>query len=177
MRTQRLKLFQKGLFPLLLIPALFLSACAGGTPFPSSQIQSTDHSVRISRLVEYPGDYVGKTVILGGIINMVERNGIINRIYVQTYPLGKNYHPDLHRPPKGHIMIVTDQPLRPALYAPGRTIEVIGVVRPPQEMPNLAGQQEKIPVIRARHLHVQSLPPPPSSGMGLGFGFMPVMGF
>ncbi len=157
--------------------ALFLSSCAGNAPFPSSQIQSTDRSVSLDRLIEYPGDYVGKTVILGGVINMVERKGILSRIYVQSYPLGKTYHPDLHRPPKGHFMIVTDQPLRPNLYAPGRTVEVIGVVQNPQEMPNLSGQQEKIPVIRARHLHVRTPSPPPSTGMGLGFGFMPVMGF
>lgn len=177
METRGLKSFRKGWLPLLFISAFLLSSCAAGTPFPSSQIQSADHSVRLKSLLESPGEYEGRTVILGGIINMVERKGILNRIYVQSYPLGKNYRPDVHLPAEGHFMIVTDQPLRSGLYSPGRKIEVIGIILHPQKMANLSGNQEKIPVIRAIHLHINPPQIPPSPGMGMGFGFMPVMGF
>ncbi len=169
--------FRRGILPLMCGLALLVSSCAEGTPFPNTQIRQVDPSIRISSLMDSPEDFLGKTVILGGVINMVERTGIINRVYVQTYPLGKNYLPDLGRPPKGHFMIITDHPLQLNLYSPGRTVEVIGMVQPPQKMLNLAGNQEKIPVIRARYLHIQSPDPPRSSGMGMGFGFMPVMGF
>ncbi|MHB1285145.1 MAG: Slp family lipoprotein [Leptospirales bacterium] len=168
---------RKGILPFMCGLALLVSSCAEGSPFPNIQIQQADPSVRISALIDSPEDFLGKTVILGGVINMVERTGIINRVYVQTYPLGKNYLPDLGRPPKGHFMIITDHPLQVSLYAPGRTVEVIGMVQLPQKMVNLAGRQEKIPVIRARYLHAQSPDPPRAAGMGMGFGFMPGMGF
>lgn len=154
---------------------LTLTACADSPPFPSGEIDQADKSVRLSRLMDSPGDYTGRTVIVGGVINVVERQGILNRIYVQAYPLDSSYHPDLSRHPAGHFMIVTDQPLSPGLYAPGRTIEVLGTVHKTQVMPNFADRTERVVVIKARSLHVRRRPLPPPRG--IGFGYMPMMGF
>ena len=120
-------LLQRGKF-YFLFALLILPNCAGSPPFSPDQIRQTDTTIRLSRLLESPDDYVGKVVIVGGVINMVERQGIVNRIYVQAYPLDPSYHPDRKRKPTGHFMVVTDQPLSPHQYAPGHTIEVIGQV-------------------------------------------------
>lgn len=155
---------------------LSVTACAEAPPFSSDQMRQADKTVRLSRLMESPDDYTGRTVILGGVINVVERKGILNRIYVQAYPLDSSYHPDLSQHPAGHFMIVTDQPLSLTLFAPGRTIEVLGTVRRTRAMPNFADQTEKVLVIKARALHARRkrLPPP---SRGIGFGYMPMMGF
>ncbi|MHB1927505.1 MAG: Slp family lipoprotein [Leptospirillum sp.] len=154
---------------------LTLTACADSPPFSSDQIDRADKSVTLSRLMDSPDDYTGKTVIVGGVINVVERQGILNRIYVQAYPMDSAYHPDLAQHSAGHIMVVTDQPLSPALFAPGRTIEVLGTVHKTQVMPNFADRAERVVVIKARVLHVRRRPLPPPRG--IGFGYMPMMGF
>jgi len=154
---------------------LTLAACADSPPFSSDQINQADKSVTLQRLLDSPDDYTGKTIIVGGIINVVERQGILNRIYVQAYPLDSSYHPDLSQHPAGHFMIVTDQPLSPALFAPGRTIEILGTVHKTQVMPNFADRTERVVVIKARALHVRRRPLPPPRG--IGFGYMPMMGF
>ncbi|MCL4460883.1 MAG: Slp family lipoprotein [Nitrospirae bacterium] len=169
-------LLQRGKF-YFLFALLILPNCAGSPPFSPDQIRQTDTTIRLSRLLESPDDYVGKVVIVGGVINMVERQGIVNRIYVQAYPLDPSYHPDRKRKPTGHFMVVTDQPLSPHQYAPGHTIEVIGQVMHARKMPNFTGGTEKVVVIRARSLHVRTRVPPPNTGVGFGFGYYPMMGF
>ena len=161
---------------LLLLTLSIFPACTASPPFSDDQMRQADTSVRLSRLLESPDDYAGKTVVLGGVINMVERRGIVNRIYVQAFPLDSAYRPDRSRPSAGHFMIVTDAPLSPARYAPGRPIEVLGTVLRSRKMTNFADRPEKVVVIRARALHVRKrrIPPP---ARGVGFGFMPMMGF
>ena len=168
--------FRQQTIVFFLLSLVVLTGCAGSPPFSEDQMRQVDTSIRLSRLLESPDDYAGKTVIVGGLINMVERRGIVNRIYVQAYPLDSSYRPDRSRPSAGHFLIVTDQPLSPARYAPGRPIEVLGTVLRSRKMTNFADRPEKVVVIRARALHVRDrvIPPPPR---GIGFGFMPMMGY
>ena len=170
------RLFTRHTPIVLLFIVLILPGCAGSPPFSDEQMRQADTSVHLSRLLDSPDDYAGKTVLVGGVINMVERRGIVNRIYVQAFPLDSSYRPDRSRPSAGHFMVVTDEPLSPARYAPGRPIEVLGTVLRSRKMTNFADRPEKVVVIRARALHVRKrrIPPP---ARGVGFGFMPMMGF
>ena len=114
-------------FYILLVFTLLtgLSACS----VVSKDIrQDAMSNISFKTLTEQTGQYVGKTVILGGYILDVSNRPKETRLSVLQAPLDFQDHPKAREMSKGRFLVVTDEFLDPMVYEKGRKITVAGTV-------------------------------------------------
>ncbi len=145
------------------------SACSlfePSPPFSKTEIQWADRDIFFSDLNHHQKSMEGQRVILGGKIISVRRGTPESLVFVREYPLDPEFIPETSMPSKGDFAIETDLPLPADRYKPGHKIEVIGEIRAPMKVAMGRNSVERIPVVRAHHLHAQAPAPPPDPYMG-----------
>jgi outer membrane lipoprotein len=141
-----------------------LGGCASPV-FTPGEVSGTDRSVSFRDLSENPEGYVGRHVVLGGVIMSVVRQGIVGTVAVRERPLGEDYRPDMEKPSRGVFLVRTDEPLSEDFYRAGRKIEVVGRVLKPEWQKDADGKKVLVPVLRARAIHVETPPHPGPAGI------------
>ncbi len=158
----------------LLLAASAFSACSlfePSPPFSKSETRWADREILFRDVEHHKRAMEGQRVVLGGKIITVKRGTPESLIFVQEYPLDKEFNPETDQQSRGDFAIETDLPLPKDRYKPGHTIEVIGEVRAPIPVAMGEKQVKHIPLVRARHLHAQA-PAPPPDPMMMDPGFM-----
>jgi outer membrane lipoprotein len=151
---------------ILLMMVLSLTACAhvvskemrqkAGVPPPTE------------RLFAHPGDYIGRTVILGGyIINTTNASDATYIEVVQT-PLNSHEQPGPADKTSGRFLVKSKKYLDPAIYAQGRKLTVAGKVEG-----TLTGKVGEAPytflVIKGQELHlIKNTEGEPRFSIGVG---------
>ena len=119
------------------------------------QEATTDAS--FEALTAQTGQYIGKTVILGGYIVDVANRPEQTRLTVLQAPLDFQDHPKSREQSKGRFLAVTDEFLDPMVYEQGRKITVAGTVMG-RETLKIDEYEYSMVKIRAIELHLWDEP-------------------
>lgn len=139
---------------LRLILLLSLAAVAGcAHVLPQEALQKVDPLADFARVKENPEAYVGKTLLLGGLIVdvAVDREG--STLEVLRYHLDRWGDPREPDQEGGRFLARTDRFLDPALYQAGRFVTLTGTVTGKETKP-LGGAQYTYPVFRIGALYL-----------------------
>lgn len=135
---------------LALSGALFISGCAH---YISEQSRlSADRSISFALLVEDPGVYRGKFVLLGGTVATLTRTPEGSRLEVIQHHLDSRELPDEVIPSGGRFLAVTPELLDPDKYGPGTLVTMAGEVVGKQ-VGQLQGVAYTFPVIAVKEIH------------------------
>ncbi len=152
---------------------LFLTACA--KTIPAEVLTDVDRTVSFQVLHEHPGDFVGKTVLLGGTIIRTENAPGKTTLIVLQHALDDRMKPLGADRSEGRFIVIAEEFLDPAIYAPGRRITMTGTVTGQKTRP-LNGIPYVYPTLRKRFLYLWPEETVPVSeprvyfGIGIGIG-------
>ena len=107
---------------------LFL-LCGCSHVISESSLKLVDQSVSYRDLQTRPEAFVGKTVLVGGVIAGLESSGDISTLEVARLELLKNGVPDEQSRSTGRFLAVSSQLIDPMFFRPGHLITIVGEVK------------------------------------------------
>ncbi len=131
----------------MLYALVFLSGCA--PVLSSGVLQQSDASVAFPDLARAPGDYTGKTVLLGGTIIALKNLATGTELEVLQRPLGYRMEPLLNDQSGGRFLVLFDQILDDKIYERGRKITLAAEVMG-SETRSLEGIQYTYPLLKQK---------------------------
>lgn len=144
-----------------------LFACAGCAPtFSSAALDRVDRSIPFRELQGNPGRYVGKWVLLGGVIIETRNTKEGTFIEVLQTPISRRGRPEETEETAGRFIIASPQFLDGAVFRSGKRISVVGEVSGKEVRP-LGQIHYQYPVVTAKELQLWE----PRSGPSVSFGF------
>ncbi|MBT1072063.1 Slp family lipoprotein [Pelotalea chapellei] len=111
----------------LLAVLLLLNGCSH--VMSEANLKLAEPSVNFAALAANPEAFVGKIILVGGIIVEVQSSGDISQIEVSQLELLKNGVPDEDSNSGGHFLALTSQLIDPEVYRPGQLVTLIGEVK------------------------------------------------
>jgi outer membrane lipoprotein len=119
---------------------------------PSELATQIDSSVRFVDLQETPANYVGRMVMLGGIVLGAKRTEAETEIEILELPVGPNgpLTEDRLRS-KGRFIAVRSASIDPATLPPGTPVSIIGAMKGSTTKPLDEGEFT-YPVLEAQHI-------------------------
>jgi len=145
------------LLPLAMLATL--AALWGCGPAISPQIaREAAPGVEFAALASHPEDFRGQTVILGGEIGSLTREGTKTILLINQRPLNADQYPRDDAASGGAFVVESEAWLDQTAYVPQRKITVAGVV---------AGARQGLPWLQSRQLYLwehpfKLVPIPPS---------------
>ncbi len=128
-----------------LMPLLLLAG--GCTHYLSEQSrEGVDRGITFERLRHNPDAYLGKTVLLGGVVTAIAPYHGGTRLEVEEHRPDSRELPDATVPSRGCFFAVSRVPLDPARYEPGALVTLVGKVAGKGTLPP-GGGAESCPVI------------------------------
>lgn len=160
----------------LLVLASLLAGCASH-PISESLRQAAQGQPAFTALASDPAAYVGRTVVLSGVVlgafPRPDGGTVLEVLQVPADEVGRPENADRSQ---GRFLVVRDERLDPAVYAPGRRVAVGGEVTRTETREIPGGGRLTYPVVEARELHLfpvreRRAGSPFSIGIGIGVGF------
>jgi outer membrane lipoprotein len=139
---------------LMLIAAtvLIFSGCAHVISEDSRSL--VDPTITFSRLRAAPDSFVGKYVMLGGVVAGVRNEKDGSRLEVVQTPLESDDLPEeASHASGGRFLAVTSAFLDPLVYKTGRRVTLVGQVQGKQTLP-IEQTEYTYPVLSLREIHV-----------------------
>lgn len=133
------------------ILSLFLSGCAH--VMSAENLKLVDRSIRYKDLNAHPETYVGKTVLVGGIIAGVRSSGDVTMLEVSELELFKNEVPNEDSPAGGRLLAISSELIDPASYRLGKLVTIIGEVKGQQVM-KIDDTDRSYPLIAVKELRL-----------------------
>jgi outer membrane lipoprotein len=96
----------------------------------SQALQGSPSQVSLASLRESPDAFAGQKMALGGTIVAMHPRENGTDLEVQALPIGRDGQPQRGAPSSGRFIARTGQALDPTLYAPGRSVTVVGQLTP-----------------------------------------------
>jgi starvation-inducible outer membrane lipoprotein len=130
-----------------------LAGCAGHLP---PQVASqVAWNLSFAEIRQHSEQYVGRLVVLGGIVRRIEAVDEGYRVIVSELPLdGSSRHrPAVDQPSRGLFMVMVPRQRYPSGLRPGVEVTVAGEIRGPAEVPGDDGTTA-LPRLDERYLHV-----------------------
>lgn len=146
---------RSSLLPLLLL-SIFINA--GCTHVISSRAQDkVDRETEFDQVTENPERYMGKTLLLGGVIVDMRITGEASTLEIFRWKLDRWGEPFAVDEDAGRFLARTERPLDPALYAPGRLVTLTGTLIGQKTLP--LGQLEyRYPLFRINESYLWETP-------------------
>ncbi len=113
----------------LLLPALLVLLAGCGSVLSKDALSGVNYEVEYSRLKASPDTYMGKTVILGGLIleNQVTDDG--STLEILKYSLDKRDEPQDPDEEGGRFLARSSRLLDPSIYKAGKLVTLTGTLR------------------------------------------------
>lgn len=106
---------------------LLLSGCAH--VMSEANLKLADQSIRYADLSGNPDAYVGKIVLVGGIVAGVKSSGDVAMLEVTQLDLLKNGVPDEDSRSGGRFLALSSDLVDPMIYRTGKLVTIIGEVK------------------------------------------------
>ncbi|HEY3307685.1 MAG TPA: Slp family lipoprotein [Desulfuromonadaceae bacterium] len=126
---------------------LFISGCSH--VMSEANLSLVDRSVQFEELNKKPEAFVGKTVLLGGIITGVLTSGDVTMLEVAQLELLKNEVPDEDSLSRGRFLAINTELIDPVIYEKGKLITIIGEVKG-QQIQKKDGADHPYPLIAVK---------------------------
>lgn len=131
-----------------------IAALAGCAAQPPSKVPVKN----ITPLQALEKDSVGDEVRWGGPILSVEPKQDRTCFRMLSFFLGANGEPHLQNQPKGHFLACAKGYYDPAIYAPRRTMTIVGTVGPPQTV-KLSSVEHQVATVDVQAVKLWPAPP------------------
>ncbi len=133
---------------------LCLLACAAcGPPFPGRLLDRVDRGISFEALRADPAAYRGRWVLLGGEIIETRNRRDGTRLVILQRRLHRSGHPRDEDATGGRFLVFTEAFLDPVVYAPGRSVTVVGEVTG-SKRERIGEVDYRYPVIHAGEIHL-----------------------
>ena len=149
---------------LAIIIALIISGC---TSFSPDSLRLVDTSVHFEELTKTPDVYLGRTVMVGGVIaaNLVTPEGAV--LEIVQYDLADDHAPKDFESSGGRFLATTPTYAETAQYVPGDVVTVIGELKGKKVFVR-EGVEQSSPILSIREIKAwhrsDDLPPTLQSG-------------
>ncbi len=155
---------------LIALAALFVTACATQV-IPKELEGQVDKNVSFLQVKQAPNQYQNRTIVLGGEILSIKREGDGARIEILQLPLDRDLEPTTDRTKSlGRFLGVEHQPLDPATLPVGTRVTVIGDVAGTTTLP-MGEDQYTYPTLVVKHIKPwEPAAPARRGGTGVGIG-------
>lgn len=112
-----------------------------------------DRSIPYGEISKSPEAFVGKTVLVGGIIAANRGSGDVLQLEVAQLELFANGVPDELSHSSGRFLLVSGELLDPLFYPVGSLVTVIGEIKG-QKVQKLDGADYRYPLVSAKEIRV-----------------------
>jgi len=156
----------------LIVLTSLLGCVACGSVISSQVRDLVDPRLSYAQIAAQPEAYVGKVVIVAGLIIETVNTPEGTRLVLLQYPADHRGRPQSAASSGGRFLVLTPQYLETAIYRPGRALTVAGEVQGQRELP-VGETFYRYPVLVPRELYLW----PEGDGgylpfhIGFGFGF------
>ena len=151
---------------LLLLAAIFLSACATSPKFDTAGV---DVNLTPQRAVNEIDVLKSEPVLWGGVVIVSTNLKDSTQIEILAYPLNSSHRPDREQKPLGRFLAVHKGYLETTDYAQGRQITVRGTLSD-KSIGRVGEAEYTYPVVNINQLHLWS--GSSESQIQFGFGLM-----
>ena len=156
-----------------LIVLASLLGCVACSSMISLQAQSlTDPELSYVQLASNPEAYMGKVVIIAGIIIEEVNTREDTRLVLLHYPANHRGRPQTDPSSGGRFLVLTPEYLETAIYRAGRALTVVGEVRGSRGLPG-GETVYRYPLLASREMYLwpEGDGGSPLFHFGFGFGF------
>lgn len=137
-------------FLIMMLPfLLLLGGCAHWISEPSRAL--ADRSISFSQLSKNPDGYIGKYVMLGGVIAAIKRGNEGTQIEVIQHTVGCTELPDESIHSEGRFWAATSVTLNPEKFEPGTLVSMVGEVTG-KKTQSLQGREYIYPMIAIKEI-------------------------
>lgn len=136
----------------LIPPLIFLAGCVH--VISDSSLGLVDRTITFNRLRENPQAFIGKYVLLGGVIAAVKKSGEGSHLEVIQYDPDSTEIPDVSKKSGGRFLAVTSAFLDPFIYKPGLKVSLVGKVTG-QKTQLVDREMYSYPVIDIKEIYLQ----------------------
>jgi outer membrane lipoprotein len=134
----------------VIITAAALCRCAT-YPISEKYRQEANLKLDLATVLKNPQNYVGTTIIWGGIIiNTINNQGSTDLVILET-PLMNQEYPDGRTNSQGRFIATSNQFFDPAIYRKGKKVTVAGKIQGQQSKP-LGNMNYNYPVIQIEQI-------------------------
>lgn len=148
---------------------VILSGCA--PVIPQKTLDIVDHRIQFDDVRGDPEKYNGSIVLLGGVIVAVENQDKETVIEVMQQPLNSSLRPIKPGASAGRFLAGFTGFKDPAIYAPGRLITIVGMVKGSQVRP-LGMMAYRYPVIGVAEDYLWRAREDSNTTFSIGLGFV-----
>jgi outer membrane lipoprotein len=122
----------------LIVLASLLGCVACGSVISPPAQNLADSELSYAQLASNPEAYVGKVVIIAGIIIEAVNTPEGTRLVLLQYPTNRRGRPQTHESSGGRFLVLAPEYLETAIYRSGRAVTVAGEIRGQRELPMCA---------------------------------------
>ena len=141
--------------PIWICIALFagLSACA--YPISKEVMWKVDKKRTYSEVMKNPEEYIGTTVLWGGVIEQARVTPGRTRLIVNEASLNSRGYPQLEANDRDFVAL-TSRALDPQLFRAGRKVTLVGEIES-LDINEFGGENDIFPVLRIVEIHVWAM--------------------
>lgn len=135
----------------ILLGMQLLNGCAH--VMSEENLKLVDTTITYGDLSRNPDVFVGKTVLVGGIIAGVRSSGDVAMLEVSQLELFNNEVPDEDSKSGGRFLAISTELIDPVIYRPGKLVTIIGEVKG-RKVQKIDGVDYPYPLISAKELRL-----------------------
>ena len=154
----------------LIVLASLLGCVSCGAVISPQVRELVDPTLSYAQIAAQPEAYVGKVVLVAGVIIEAVNTPEGTRLVLLQYPANSRGRPQIDAPSGGRFLVLTPQYLETAIYRPGRALTVAGEVQGQRELP-VGETFYRYPVLVPRELYLWPEGDDDYFPFHIGFGF------
>lgn len=141
----------KRLYIACLLLSAFLTGCM--QPISSQSRALVDPTISFAALREKPDAYLGRTLVLGGMIISQDSSTDVSQLAIAELPVDAEGFPDVRSPSSGRFLAESMEYLDASLYTPRRIVTLVGEVKGKKSV-QIDGKTDHLPVIAIKEIHL-----------------------
>ena len=138
---------------MLAVSSMMMLLCGCAHVMSEENLKIVDRSVTYGQLRERPEAFIGRTVLLGGVIAGVRSSGDMIMLEVARLELFKNEVPNEDMPSGGRFLAMSSDLIDPVIYRPGKLVTIIGEVKG-KKVQKIDGVDYPYPLIAVKELRL-----------------------
>jgi outer membrane lipoprotein len=148
-----------------LLAAVLMVACA--PPFPKELLAKIDRNISFADINRDPGQFVGKLVMLGGVIVETKNLQDATQFEILQKPLDRSGRPLRTDETGGRFLARSSRFYDAAVFQRGREITIIGTLEMPMTQ-RLGETEYRYPLVETTEVHLWPLSSGPRFSIGVG---------
>lgn len=133
----------------ILITIIYCSGCSH--VMSDSRLKQVDSTISYKKLAAKPDSYIGKNVLLGGILENVEGGSDITTLEITQLNLFSNGVPNETYSSVGKFFAISTKLIDPVIYRPGNLVTIIGEIKGKKNI-SINGEEYSYPLLSIKEI-------------------------